>query len=161
MNCKKERFHCSLILACGLGLILIFGGCSTTEETVSTPQATVVAGPTVAVSTPSLSGVWEKPYGQGDTESKIQFAFVGDTLIGIGLSNRSYGGILGMALMSYNISSPGRVVCTVKRFKDIPDDPPIGHTFSFSYVINEDGTMTTSRVYDAPDYLAGTWKKID
>ena len=144
MHGNKGHFHRGLILICGLDFILIFGGCTTTEETASAPQATVVAAPAVAVSTPSLSGVWEKPYGQGDTESKIQFAFVGDTLIGMGLSNRSYGGILGMALMTYNISSPGRVVCTVKRFKDVPDDPPIGHTFSFSYVINADGTMTTS-----------------
>lgn len=141
------------------GLVLALGGCGTTEVTTGTlevaPPAAAVA---IAEPTGNLSGVFEKE--GGGTMPVIRFVFQGDTLIALGMNKSRYGGLEGVCALTCDQSTAGRLSCTVRQFRDIPDDPPPGHYFTMYYKMNADGSFNVTSVYDAPEYLEGTWKPV-
>ncbi len=142
------------------GLVLTLGGCGTSQT--QTSGTLDVAPPAAAVAkaepTGKLSGVFEKV--GGDTMPVIRFIFQDDTLIALGMDKSRYGGLAGVCALTCDQSTAGRLSCTIRQFKDLADDPPPGHYFTMYYKLNADGSFNVTSVYDAPEYLEGTWKPV-
>lgn len=135
-----------------LAIVAVFTGCETVTLVEAVPVAVVVAEPEM----PDINGVWEKALDDG----KFRAVISDGAFLGVLLNERRYGGIGGIVVARCS-QSPTRISCSITQFRDIPEDPPIGHTFSFAYEVNEDGTMTASQAYDDGDYMSGTWKPVE
>ena len=126
-------------------------GCQSTE----TVEESVVAVAVVEAEPVNMNGTWEKKIPDG----VMRLVVTDETLIGILISNRRYGGIGGLAIAKCNQTAT-RATCSITQFRDIPEDPPIGHTFSFAYEINSEGKLVISNAYDDGGYMTGTWSPV-